>query len=324
VAATRIERRALALLLLLAGLLLGTVLFLLYARGVFEPTQRLVLMADDSEGVAVGMDLTFSGFPIGRVARIELAPSGRARILIDVPRRDAHWLRSSSVFTLTRGLVGNTNLRAYSGVLTDPPLPDGAERRVLAGDASTEMTRTISQVRDLVANLTALTAADAALAGTLTNLESLTTQISGPRGALALLLGGEAPAEQVREALARSNRLLARLDGLTQRTEGLVQRADGVLAEAGQQVLGPQGLARDAQAGLKEATALLAETRRSLQQVDRVLLDVQATAQNVRGASTDLDQLRSEVDASLRRVDGLLQSLQQRWPFQRDAELKLP
>ena len=51
-------------------------------------------MADDSEGVRVGMDLTFSGFPIGRVRRIELAPDGTARIVVDVPRNDAHWLRT--------------------------------------------------------------------------------------------------------------------------------------------------------------------------------------------------------------------------------------
>ena len=113
-----LEAKAAALLLLMALLLLGAIGYVLYARGAFEPTQRLVLVADDSEGVVVGMDLTFSGFPIGRVRRIELGGDGSARILIDVPQADAHWLRSSSVFTLVRGLVGNTNLRAYSGVLT--------------------------------------------------------------------------------------------------------------------------------------------------------------------------------------------------------------
>ena len=34
----------------------------------------------------------------------------------------------SSIFTMERGLVGDTKLRAYSGILTDPLLPDGAER----------------------------------------------------------------------------------------------------------------------------------------------------------------------------------------------------
>src|SRR5688500_18592721 len=89
------------LLLLFTALLIATaVMFLLYARGVFEPTQRLVLTTDDSEGVAVGMDMTFSGIPIGRVRGVELGPTGEVRILIDVAQKDAHWLRSNSVFTL--------------------------------------------------------------------------------------------------------------------------------------------------------------------------------------------------------------------------------
>ena len=63
------------LLAALAVLMVASVLYLLYARGAFEPTQRLVLVADDSEGVVVGMDLTFSGFPIGRVESAARGPS---------------------------------------------------------------------------------------------------------------------------------------------------------------------------------------------------------------------------------------------------------
>ncbi|HNQ11074.1 MAG TPA: MlaD family protein, partial [Giesbergeria sp.] len=100
-----LELKAAALLLFTLALIVGSVMYLLYARGAFEPTQTLVLVADDSEGVVVGMDMTFSGFPIGRVRRIELADEGNARIVVDVARKDAHWLRVSSVFTLVRGVV---------------------------------------------------------------------------------------------------------------------------------------------------------------------------------------------------------------------------
>jgi phospholipid/cholesterol/gamma-HCH transport system substrate-binding protein len=134
-----LELKAIALMVFTLALIVGSALYLLYARGAFEPTQTLVLTADDSEGVVVGMDMTFSGFPIGRVRRIELAPEGNARIVIDVSRKDAHWLRVSSIFTLVRGMVGGTNIRAYSGMLEDAPLPDGAVRPVLRGDATAEI-----------------------------------------------------------------------------------------------------------------------------------------------------------------------------------------
>ena len=159
--------KAAALLLLTLALIAGSVLYLLYARGAFEPTQRLVLIADDSEGVSVGMDMTFSGFPIGRVRRIELAGDGNVRIAVDVASRDAHWLRESSVFTLVRGLVGGTTIKAYSGVLTDPPLAAGAERPVLRGDATAEIPQLMATARQLLDNLQQLSAPDSALNDTL-------------------------------------------------------------------------------------------------------------------------------------------------------------
>ena len=68
-----IEWKARLLIVFMLVLVASSVLFVLFARGAFDATQKLVLMADDSEGVVIGMDLTFSGFPIGRVQRIELA-----------------------------------------------------------------------------------------------------------------------------------------------------------------------------------------------------------------------------------------------------------
>lgn len=113
-----LRTKATALLLLTAALILGSALYLMYARGMFEATQPLVLLADDSEGVSVGMDMTFSGFPIGRVRRIELAPSGDVRILVDVVQSEARWLRSSSVFTLVRGVVGQPRSRPTAVCVT--------------------------------------------------------------------------------------------------------------------------------------------------------------------------------------------------------------
>jgi phospholipid/cholesterol/gamma-HCH transport system substrate-binding protein len=219
--ASSVQVKAALLLVLFIALVAGTALYLLYARGAFERTQRLVLVADDAEGVRVGMDLTFSGFPIGRVRRIELAPDGDARILVDVPRDDAKWLRQSSVFTLVRNIVGGATLRAYSGVLTDPPLPDGAERPVLIGDTNAELPRLVGAARELVQNLSALTASDAALATSLANVQQLTERLNGPGGAMGVLTGDAAQAKQLGAALAttlaRTNALLARIDGMAAR-----------------------------------------------------------------------------------------------------------
>lgn len=301
-----------ATLLLVALLLMvgAAALYLSYARGAFEATQTLVLVADDSEGVSVGMDITFAGFPVGRVRRTELAADGNVHILVDVPVKDARWLRTSSVFTLVRSLVGGTNIRAYSGVLTDPPLPDGAVRNVLRGDATAEVPKLMAEARQLLENLNKMSAEGSAVNESLANLQTFTDKLNAPGGAMGALLGGETQAAKIQTALARTNTLLARLDGLA--------------AKADTQVFGNDGLMRDARATVQQLNAMLLDARASLQKVDAVLAEAKAVGANVNAATTDLGALRADVETSLRNVDGLINELNRKWPFKRDTELKLP
>ena len=319
-----LQAKATLLLVLMVAILCASVAYVLFARGVFEPTQRLVLVADDIEGVGVGMDLTFAGFPIGRVRNIELGRDGSARILVDVPKKDAHWLRSSSVFTLVRSLVGGTTIRAFSGVLTDPPLPPGAERRVLAGDATAEIPQLMSQVKELLGNLNALTAAEAPLSQSFGNVQALTDKMKGRHGALAALMGSEADARQVATLLERSNALVARLDGVAAKADAQVFGPQGAVRDAQATMRDVQATLREAQTGMRTLNQVLGDTRGTLAKVDVLLIEAQAVAGNVKGATTDLGPLRAEVEASLRKVDQLVNELNRKWPFKRDSEVKLP
>ncbi len=305
-----LERKAALLLALVVLLLCGTVLYLLYARGVFEQTQRLELVADDAEGVTVGMDMSFSGFPIGRVHSIALGADGNARIVVDLPRKDAHWLRTSSVFTLTRSIVGGSALRAYTGIPTDPPLPEDATRKVLVGDATAEIPRLVGDVRTLVQQLGGLTAPESPLAATLANLQQSTARLAGPQGALGLLLGKDADSKRIASAIARTDALLARLDTLT--------------ANADREIFGYDGAVYDVRATIAQLNALLGDARTTLGRVDAVLAEAQGTASNLRSATADLGTLRAEVEASLRRVQALLDDVNRKWPFARDTAIRLP
>lgn len=302
--------KAFAMLFFTAALVLGSVVYLLYARGAFEPTQRLVLMADDSEGVTVGMDITFSGFPIGRVRDIELSADGNARILVDVPQKDAHWLRVSSIFTVVRGIVGGTAIRAYSGMLEDPPLPAGAERPVLRGDATAEIPQLMSSARELLDNLQSMTSADSELGASLGNVRKLTERLQSPQGALGLLMGNEADARKIVQTLDRTNTLLARMDTIA--------------ARADKQVFGAGGVVTEVQATVVEMRRLLTDARSSLVQVQGVLEQAQAVGANVQEGTADLGALRSQVESSLRKVDGLVNDINRRWPFAREKEIVLP
>ncbi len=305
-----LQIKAAALLLFTLALIVGSGLYLLYARGAFEPTQTLVLTANDSEGVVVGMDMTFSGFPIGRVRRIELAEGGNAHIVIDVPRKDAHWLRTSSVFTLVRGVVGGTNIRAYSGMLTDPPLPDGAERPVLGGDALGEVPQLMAAARELLGNLNTLTAQGSSLGTSMANVQALTERLKGPGGALNLLMGSETDAKKIVATLDHTNALLARIDGMA--------------AKADTQVFGPSGVLPEVRATVVQLNGLLADTRASLQKVDGVLAEAQAVGANVRAGTQDLGALRADVESNLAKIEGLVNEINRKWPFARNREVTLP
>ena len=277
----------------------GFVIYALYARGVFEATQRLTLLSDNAEGVSIGMDLSFSGFPIGRVQRISLGEDGRARIDIEIPRKDAKWLRVSSIFTLERGIVGASRIRAFSGNLQDPPLPDGAERAVLRGDTQEEIPRMVATLRSVLENVEQVTGAGGSLQASLDSLRGVTER-----------LGNKEDMEKVVSLIDRANALLASLDG--------------VVAKTDQRMFGAGGVVDGTQRAVDQANAILNELRESLKRVDRILADAQAVSGNAKAATTDLAQLRAEVDASLRKVSGLIDEINRKWPFQRDSEIRLP
>lgn len=297
------EIKASLLLLAIAGLICAFVLYVMAARGLFEETQALTLLSDDSEGVIPGMNLTFSGFPIGRVRRVELAPDGNVRILIDVLRKDAEWLRSTSIFTMERSLVGETKIRAFSGILTDPPLEEGAERTLLRGDASEQIPQVMSAMRSLLENLQQMTTNDSPMNASLSGLQSITERMRGPHGALAGLLGSEENAKKLIGTLDRTNTLLAKADT---------------------RLFGSGGVMDESQAAIRQLHGLLNETRQSLQKVDVLLIDAQAIASNTKNATTDLVSLRREVDHSLRKASQLIDEINRKWPFTHDTEIKLP
>jgi phospholipid/cholesterol/gamma-HCH transport system substrate-binding protein len=298
-----VETKAAILLVLIGVLIVAFVLYVMYARGVFEPTQRLILETDNSEGVAPGTDLSFAGFPIGRVAQVELAQDGKVHILVDVPRKDAKWLRVSSVFTLERSLVGETRLRAYSGILTDPPLPPGAARTVLRGDVSEQIPRMVASARELLENLVNITASGSHVDTTLASIDTITGRMAGRYGVLGGALGGDKEAKRLLQTLDRVNEILAKAD---------------------QRVFGKQGIMDDTQGAIRQLNGVLSDARATLQKVDAVLVEAQGVAANARGATSDLGALRGEVEASLRKVNRLVDELNRKWPFAHQTEIKLP
>jgi phospholipid/cholesterol/gamma-HCH transport system substrate-binding protein len=247
--------------------------------------------------------MTFSGFPVGRVRQVELAADGKVRILMDVPKKDAVWLRTSSIFTMERSVVGETRIKAFSGILTDPPLPDGAVRTVLRGDTTAEIPRLVSSARALLDNLDTMTRSDSAINTSLANLQVASGRLAGKYGLLGGALGSDDEAAK----------LLKTLDNV-----------NGLLAKADARVFGKNGVMDDTQSAIQQLNVVLHDASASLKKVDAVLAEAQAVGANARTATKDLGALRAEVDASLRKASRLVDEINRKWPFARDTEIKLP
>ncbi len=295
----------------------GFVTYVLFARGVFEATQSLILITDNAEGVGIGTDLTFAGFPIGRVRRIDLQDDGKVRVGVRVPVSEAKWLRESSVFVLDVPLVGAAKLRAFTANLQDAPLPDRAERPVLRGDTAQEIPRMVATLRSVLENIDQMTDTGSSLQESLKNARAVTERMAGKHGVLGGVLGGEDQARKVITAIDRANTLLASLGGVS-------LKMDSVLAKAEQRVFGQAGVVDETQKAVAQTNAILGEVRESLRKVDLILADAQATAGNAKAASADLGVLRAEVDASLRKLAALIDEINRKWPFERDTKIKLP
>jgi phospholipid/cholesterol/gamma-HCH transport system substrate-binding protein len=262
-----IEFKVALLIIVMVILMLGSLVYVMYARGVFESTQRVVLIADDSEGVIVGMDLTFSGFPIGRVQRVELSDEGKARIIIEVAREDAKWLRTSSVFTMERSMVGSSHLHVYSGVLADPPLPDGAVRAVLIGDATAEIPQLVNTVRELVENLQNMTKPDSSMNMSLGNLQTVTQNLTGPYGALSVVLGSEAHAKKVISTLDESKTAMIQVNTILGEVRTSLKGVDAVLVEA-------QAVGANARVATTDLAALREQVEMNLRKVDHLVDEI--------------------------------------------------
>ena len=313
-------------LLLALTVLLGAALvaYALYSRGAFQATQSLMLTTEDVEGVVVGMPITFSGFPIGKVARLHLSDDGKVRIELTIPKEDARWLRKSSVFTLEKTLVGGAKIRAFTTNLKDPPLEDGAVRPLLTGDATKEIPVLIQKVKSVLANVEAMTAAGAPINRSLGHVETVTGRMAGDYGVLQGVLGSPEKAQKVVQALDQANTLLTSLNGVS-------LKVDGVLAKTDSRLFGQDGLMDQTQQSVAKVNVILGEVRESLKKADTILANAQTASAdvtkitgNVAEATADMGRLRLEIDDSVRKVNHLINEINKKWPFARDVEIKTP
>jgi phospholipid/cholesterol/gamma-HCH transport system substrate-binding protein len=313
-----------ALLTLLPVIAIGLLIYSLYARGLFERTQPLTLIASDAEGVVEGMPIMFSGFPIGQISSMKLDELGRVRIQARINRKDARWLRVSTVFSLEKQFLGGAKIRAVTARMQDAELPAGSERPLTSKDSAQDLPQVIARANSILQSVEEIVRPDSVFNQTLAHLKSVTERMAGEYGVLAGVTGSPEQARKVLETIDGVTALIASLKTVT-------TRAEGVLAKTDERMFGQDGVMDEAKKSIKQMNAVLIEARDSLKKADAVLATAQTSATEIKGvatnmkdATTDLGALRVEVDDSIRKVNGLIDEINRKWPFARKTEIKLP
>jgi len=284
----------------------------------------LTLIASDAEGMNVGMPVTYAGFSIGTVTRMELTDSGDVRIDIKVREKDARWLRTTSVFTLDKPFWGAAKIRAASPNPADPPLPDKSERKLTSKDTAGDVPQLIAKANSILDNVNSLTRPESNLSLAIAQLNTMTARMNGEYGVIGGVTGSPERAKKLLATVDKLNALVATLDGIS-------RHAATVLVKTDQRVFGKGGVMDEAQRSMLQLNQILVDARDSLKKADSVLANAQTTTANanalsshLKDSTTELVTLRAEVDDSVRKFNQLINEINRKWPLARDRQIKLP
>jgi phospholipid/cholesterol/gamma-HCH transport system substrate-binding protein len=297
---------ALAILLFGAAFLV----YLLYARGYFEHTYRLQLAAASADGVTPGMPLVFSGIEIGSVTSLGLNDGGGIVIKLELPERNAKWLKQDSVYTLDKPLLGSPKISVDSGNLSGETLPENSTMLLLTPDISKEIPVLIGQVKAILANVEHLTRKDGEVNATFANLKTVTGRMTGEYGMLEGVLGSPEKARALTDSLVQARALITKLDALAGKTDQWMYVQDGV--------------ADNIREALAQVRLMLNDAQSSLKKADELMSNAVTISADVKAGTQDLAALRVEIDDAVRKANAMINEINKKWPFAREPEVKLP
>ena len=298
-------------------LALAFLVYVLHARGFFEQRMQLQLAAASADGIVPGMPLTFSGMPIGQVTSVNLNEAGGIVIKAEISQSGAKWLRTDSIFSLDKPLVGGAKIKVSSPNLSSARMPDQATVLLQVSDPAQEIPALIERAKNILANVEHITRRDGELNSTLANTKTITGRMSGKYGVLEGVLGSEENARPVVNSLKN-------LESLTARLNEVSAKVDAMLVKTDRWLFAEDGVSEQSKAALSQVRAMLVEAQGSLKRVDELLKNAVDISASVKDGTQDLAKLRADVDDSVRKANDLLNDINRMWPFGQDKDLKLP
>lgn len=287
-------------------------------KGVFENMHAFTLSSKSGDGFTEGMPVVFSGFNIGKVQALELNDKGIVLIKIKIPDRHVKWIRSDSAFILYRPLIGSARIVVSTTNLNSPPLDEKKIPEVIiVNDINDAIARIepalerVTQIADNVERLTSnLSDPKGDLHRILSNAEKITTNLASKKSLIEMVVSDE-------ESIKALNESLKKLKDITTNVDRILTKVDKMADKTDSEIYGKDG-------ALPQVNVILKDIVSKLQKLDKTVDNINKISADTSEGTKDLHILRSDIDDTLKTVEGAVRKLDAIIGLKKAPEFKVP
>ncbi len=210
--------------------------YLAHLKGVFEKALILQVEVDSGSGLYEGMKVTYKGFELGRLAQIELKPSGQIQGSIHIRPQHASFFTQGATLKISKEKIVTSELQLVRDEGNDTPLNAMDHIKIAKDDMAADVTKRLDPLLNKVQLLlTQLADPELGIQASLTQsrkvMEQTTVtlghtshamqQIGDEKNGLPVVLGKtrdtmvelEKTLVQTQKTLGSANRLMDNVDG---------------------------------------------------------------------------------------------------------------
>ncbi|MCE5265791.1 MAG: MlaD family protein [Deltaproteobacteria bacterium] len=314
----RIEFKVGLFILITSLLIVASIGYVAYRKGVFSSVYTYTLSSRTGENLTEGMPVAVWGFTIGRVSSLELNDQGIVLIRIKIPERHIRMIRADSQFILDKPLIGSPRILVKTADLNGLPLSPQMVPELTESNDINEIIKRAQPIVDkadrIMANLQQITANLADPQGDVNRIlrdtEILIGRYSKKESLLEIAVGDPQSVKSIHGALRQLQEIAARADSILQRFDAMAGKTDD-------QLYGPDGVLPQFRNILRDLLAKLVKLEATFDNINKI-------SGEAADSTKDLKALRYELDAAIAAIGDLASEIDRMIPFKKRPEIKLP
>lgn len=286
----KVELKVGAFVVITTLLIITSAIYIAYSKGFFSKEHAFTISSKSGEELTEGMPVYFSGFKIGRIEKLELSDQGLVLVKIRIPDEHVKWIKSSSIFSINKPLIGSSKLTVTTPNLSSPPLSPKDIPEIVRIDNIDETIKRVRPTLEKVDNVVA-------------NIEKITANLAKKDSIIEMVVGDAESARSIRESIKRTQDILAKVDAILAKTDDQVYGSDGALL-----------LIRK----------ILKDFILKLEKINITVDNINKMSSDAADSTKDLKLLRAEIDSTVNAIGNLVNEIDKKIPFKKEPEIKLP